>query len=472
MPTAVRRLGAIASPANRERLLWAVRVRWLTIAGFSLLAGVAWQVGLLAGLGPCAVAGVGAALVNAGNHWCVARWRAVRAVTALAIPADVALITYLIVATGGLGSPFVMLYVVQVVATAMLVDLWIAGLVAVTSAGGLTAALWLGRAASTAPPNSPLQQAVWSLFLLYCLGLLTFVGGYIADRLRRSEGSLRDTARRLRATEAQLVQSEKLRALGEFVAGIAHELNNPIGIVVAAIDPLRAALAAFDGYCETCTGIVVEPAARCELAKQSAALRLDWHRGEWPSLLDDCAEGAQRSAEIVAALGAFARGGADELPSLVDLRQRMERTLVLLRHRLGGVRVLRDYDAVPPLRCRAAQLDQVWMNLLVNACDAVGAAGTIRVAMQVVGAPRGALHSGPHVQVTIADDGPGMTPDICARVFEPFFTTKAEGSGTGLGLSVSYGIVERHDGLIDVESAPGRGSRFRVALPLGERIEA
>jgi len=472
VPSVQRRLAAIAAPANRQRLIWAVRIRWLTIVGFSLLAGLAWWVGVVGDLAPCALAGGGAALVNAGNHWCVARWRAVRAVTALAIPADVALITYLIVASGGLGSPFVMLYVVQVVATAMLVDLWIAGVVAVASAGGLTAALWLGWAASAAPPSEPLQQAVWSLFLLYCLGLLTFVGGYIADRLRLSEGSLRDTAQRLRATEAQLVQSEKLRALGEFVSGIAHELNNPIGIVSAAMDPLREAVAALDGYCEACSAAALDLPARADLAAPAAVARLARHRAELPSLLDDCAEGARRSAEIVAALRAFARGGTEERATTVDLGERLERTLVLLRHRLGGTCVLRDYGAVPFLRCRAAQLDQVWLNLLVNACDAIGAGGTIRVALRVVDAPRGALCDGPHVQVTIADDGSGMSPEICARVFEPFFTTKPEGSGTGLGLSVSYGIVERHGGLITVDATPGTGSRFIVTLPIdGSKLD-
>ncbi|MEO8602417.1 MAG: hypothetical protein ABI629_07575, partial [bacterium] len=122
MRPVMQRVAAIADVANRDRLAWAVRVRWLAIGGFSLLGGLAWGIGMLAALAPCAVAGGAAALVNGLNHWCVARWRGVATVTWLAIPADVGLITYLIVASGGLGSPFIMLYVVQVVATAMLVD--------------------------------------------------------------------------------------------------------------------------------------------------------------------------------------------------------------------------------------------------------------------------------------------------------------------------------------------------------------
>ena len=472
MRALVRRLNAIADVANRDRLGWAVRIRWLAIGGFSLLAGLGWWLETLAELAPCVVAGGAAALVNALNQWCVARWRGVRAVTGLAIPADVALITYLIVATGGLGSPFVMLYVVQVVATAMLVDLWIAAVVAVASAGGLTAALWLGLAAPALPPVGAAQQAVWGLFLLYCLGLLTFVGGYIAARLRQSEGSLRVTAQRLRATEAQLVQSEKLRALGEFVAGIAHELNNPIGVVAAAIEPLRGAVAALEQQLDARSAAARAPAAGDVLAARAAAARLARHRAELPSLLDDCAEGARRSAEIVAALRTFARGGSEEAWVAVDLRERLERTLTLLRHRLTGVRVLRDYGTVPAVECLPGQLDQVWLNLLANACDALGGGGTISVRTRVVAAPPGAACDGPHALVAIGDDGPGMEPALQARVFEPFFTTKPEGRGTGLGLSVSYGIVERHAGTIALESTPGRGSVFRVALPLRRAIAA
>jgi len=199
------RVATIADPANHQRLGWAVVVRWLTIVGFSLLALLAWAIGALAPLLPCIAAGTAAAAVNALNHWCVRRGRGVAAITAVAIPADVVLTTYLIAATGGLGSPFVMLYVVAVVATAMLVDLWVAASVAVAAAGGLTGALWLGLAAPSRPPVGAAQQAVWGLFLLYGLALMTFVGGYVSARLR-------ETARRLRATEAQLVQSEKLRA--------------------------------------------------------------------------------------------------------------------------------------------------------------------------------------------------------------------------------------------------------------------
>ncbi|MEO8606188.1 MAG: ATP-binding protein, partial [bacterium] len=252
--------------------------------------------------------------------------------------------------------------------------------------------------------------------------------------------------------------------------GIAHELNNPIGIVAAAIEPLRAAIAGLETQLDAYAAAPCDAAQRAALAAGAAAARLDRHRAELPSLLDDCAEGARRSAEIVGALRTFARGGAEEEWRAVDLTQRLERTLTLLRHRLAGRRVVRDFATAPRLDCLPGQLDQVWLNLLANACDAVGNGGTIRLSLRVDAAPPGAVCAGPHLVVAIGDDGPGMTPAVQARVFEPFFTTKPEGSGTGLGLSVSYGIVERHAGAIRVTSAPGRGSVFTVALPLQRAV--
>src|SRR5262245_50163623 len=204
----VRPLQAIAAAANRGRLLWAVRVRWLAIGGFSILAALAWEAGVLPTLDASALAGLSSAAVNGVNHWCVTRWRCVRAVTALAIPADVVLISFLIVHTGGTQSPFIMLYVVQVVATAMLVDFLVAIGTALACVVCFLAALWLrppdpGALAVLAAPTAA-AQAIWGLFLLYCLALLTYLGGYIAERLRRSEGDLAERNAHLRTALASL----------------------------------------------------------------------------------------------------------------------------------------------------------------------------------------------------------------------------------------------------------------------------
>ena len=488
----IRPLRAIAAESNRERLLWAVRVRWLAIGGFSVLAGLAWLTGVLPILRYGAVAGGASGLVNAANHWCVRRWRYVRSITALAIPADVLLITYLILHTGGAQSPFLMLYVVQVVATAMLVDLLAAAAGAVASVLCFLVALWLQPAVPAAipPPSGSAHQIIWGLFLLYCLALLTYLGGYIAERLRRSEGDLAErnqnlqralgslehahaelqgTVERLRRTEAQLVQSEKMRALGQFVAGIAHELNNPIGFVTGNLEHLRRATDALGQMLAAYADAPLTAPVAAELAARRRALRVDEWLADLPSTLQDCDEGARRAGEIVGALRAFARAEPAGAWNRIDLRERLERTLALLRHRLGNTIVVeRDYGDVPPVECIPGQLDQVWLNLLTNAIDAVGERGSIAVQMRVEHDPASAPRLGPHVVVSVRDDGRGMPAEVCARAFDPFFTTKPEGQGTGLGLSVSYGIVERHGGRIAVVSQPDGGSTFTVHLPLAQ----
>ncbi len=481
-----RRLRAAASEVHRDRLLWAVRVRWLAIGGFSVLAALAWAAGVLPSLAASTVAGIGSAALNAVNHWCVRRGRYLRRVTALAIPADVLLITFLIVRTGGTYSPFIMLYVVQVVATAMLVDLLVAAAAACASAGCFLAALWVVPAASgTFVTGTGAYQVIWGLFLLYCLALLTYLGGYIAARLQRSEDDLAErnahlrsalgslevahadlqrTVDRLTRTEAQLVQSEKMRALGQFVAGVAHELNNPIGFVAANLEHVRRAVTALDAMLCSYAHAPLGAEVAASLHAQARAVRLDELREDLPSALADCEEGARRAAQIVLSLRTFARADRPDEWTRVDLRERIDRIVALARHRLGGAAVRCEYAAVPTVECLAGQLDQVWLNLLANAADAAGSAGhiVIRVALD---RPTDDAANPPPVAVAIADDGPGMPAEVRARIFEPFFTTKPEGHGVGLGLSVSYAIVERHGGSMTVESRDGGGTTVTVRLP-------
>jgi signal transduction histidine kinase len=457
----------ITAADRRGHLRWAVRVRWLAIGGFSALALLAWRLGALADLRPCVAAGGAAALVNGLNHLCVRRGRWLQGVTTLALTADVVLITVLILHTGGARSPFVMLYVVQVVATALLVHLWVAALIALASAGALTAALWLGLAGAPGDPagEEPAVQLVGGLFLLYCLGLLTFLGGYIAERLRRSEGdlgvaqaALQGTRQRLRQTEAQLVQSEKLRALGQFVAGIAHELNNPLSFVAANVDWLRRAVAALEAMLDAYSAAPLPAAARRALAARGERERLAVWRADLPGVLDDCADGVRRAADIVVALRVFARADRGDTWAAVDLQARLERALVLLQHRLPpAVTLERDYAPLPPVECLPGQLDQVLVNVLANAIDAVAGSGRITVRTR---------HDVARAVVQIADSGIGVDPALRERVFEPFFTTKAEGQGTGLGLAVSYGIVERHGGTISLDCPPDGGTVVSIVLPL------
>jgi signal transduction histidine kinase len=492
-----RSLRAITSEEYRERLRWAVRVRWLVIAGFFVLAVVAARAGLLPSLWPCTVAAAAAVLVNGVNHWCVSRGRGVRAVTALAIPGDVLLITYVILNTGGVESPFVMMYVVQVVSTAMLVSLPVAAVGAAASVACLLAALALQEAgfvggAGLGDVGGSTYRLVWALYLLYCLALLAYVGGYISERLRDSERDLAATNRnlrealaslkgahadleeayaRLRSTEAQLVHSEKMRALGQFVAGIAHELNNPLAFVGGNLDYIRQTVEALSEMLEVYRAADLPAPAGALLAEKRRILRVDPLLADLPAAVADCTEGVRRSTEIVRELRDFARGDLSGPQwRRCDLHASIDRALLLLRHRVGGaVAIEKRYEPIPEIECVSGQIEQVFVNLLANAFDAIGAGGgTIRVGTRVD--PGDQIDSaGPCVVVSIADDGPGIAPEVRQRVFEPFYTTKVEGEGTGLGLSVSYGIVERHGGVITVESEPGVGTAFHVFLPFSRQ---
>jgi signal transduction histidine kinase len=222
------------------------------------------------------------------------------------------------------------------------------------------------------------------------------------------------------------------------VAGIAHELNNPIGFV-------HANLQLMDEYVKKL------------IASGGAGENAERAREALAKLLSRSREGTARVKKIVEDLRTFSRLDQAELQD-VDVHEGIDRTLSLIEPRLkDGIEVVRDYGPLPRIRCYAGQLNQVFMNLLINACDALGRQGTITVRTRP---------SELGVRLEFADDGPGIPPEIQRRIFDPFFTTKPVGKGTGLGLSISHGIVERHGGRIWVEPSPGRGTTFVVELPL------
>ena len=244
----------------------------------------------------------------------------------------------------------------------------------------------------------------------------------------------------LKATQAQLLQTEKMASLGQLVAGVAHEINNPVSFIVGNIDPLRRRL-------ETLR----------TLAAQHADTRLATTIDRIDRSFDIIARGAERTAGIVNDLRTFSRVG-ESMPRPTDLHEGIEIGLRLLQPRLTDrVRVHRDYGAVPPVEVAGGQLNQVFMNVLANACDAIDGPGNIWIHTAC---------DGDRVTITIRDDGCGISTEHTGRIFDPFFTTKAPGKGTGLGLAISHGIVTNHGGTIRVGSAPGRGTEFTIALPL------
>jgi two-component system NtrC family sensor kinase len=494
-------LRTLTDPSFRARLGWAVRVRWLVIFGFLALAAFAHRFGLFISIRPCVFAAAVGTAMNLLNQWGVARWRGVLAITMAALGGDLILITYVTINTGGVQSPFITMYVVQVLATAMLVGTAIAAIVAALSVALLAVALGaeatgvyhgLGLAARGGEPieTTLAYRAAWSGFLLYALALLVYLGGYVSERLSASERDLAEKNRRLeeavaaqtaanaelssaydrlQQAEVHLVQAEKMNALGQLVAGVAHELNNPISFVSANIEHLREytgqmieLLNAYDTL-----PLAGEDRARVEGLKR--AVNLPDLLADLPSLLDDCEEGAQRTKRIVTELRTFSRSDEPNDWRRVDLHRCLDSTLALLSHRLKNrVVVHRDFGDLPDVECVPGQINQVFMNLLANAADAVGTAGNIWIVTRALAATVSESRPARDVTVAIRDDGSGIRREVQSRIFDPFFTTKDVGKGTGLGLSVSYSIVARHHGTLRFDSMPGCGTTFTLRLPVDQ----
>ena len=268
----------------------------------------------------------------------------------------------------------------------------------------------------------------------------------IADLNATLEARVEERTRELHEAQAQLMQSEKMRSLGQLVAGVAHELNNPIGFVHANLQLLQ----------EYARKLVAAQRAGEDTARIEAAIE---------KLLSRSREGTERVKQIVADLRTFSRMDSAELAE-VDLNQEVDRALALMEPRLEGIEVERDYGDLPKVRCYAGQLSQVFLNLIANACDAMDGKGTLQIRTRARRAGPGPESPPLGVRLEFHDDGPGISPEVQARIFEPFYTTKPVGRGTGLGLSISYGIVERHGGRMLVGSAAGEGTTFVIELPL------
>jgi two-component system, NtrC family, sensor kinase len=278
--------------------------------------------------------------------------------------------------------------------------------------------------------------------------------------LRTAE--LRAALEELKRTQAALVQGERMAALGELVAGVAHEVFNPLNAIGGSISSLdrvegelREMLDAYEAAEEHLPGDVRE-----RLQGERQRLDADGALDDLRGVAKVVRNATKRSVEIVGNLKRFARAPAEAV--LTQLDAGLEETLSLLRHRLktGGIEVVHSGDSLPDVVCRPGEINQVFMNLLSNALQAP-AKRTIAIRRQ---------HHGEHVAIEIADDGPGVPAGLDHKVFDPFFTTKARGEGTGLGLSISSEIVRRHGGSLSVsEDAELGGACFRVELPIAAR---
>ncbi|WP_017720337.1 CHASE3 domain-containing protein [Kamptonema formosum] len=341
----------------------------------------------------------------------------------------------------------------------------------------------------------------------------TLAAARALEALRESEARLREQAtqleqafRELKQTQTQLVQSEKMSSLGQLVAGVAHEINNPVNFIYGnlahASEYTQNLLNLLQLYEEVCTVAVPEIEAEKE------AMDMEFLKEDLPKMLGSMRLGADRIRQIVLSLRMFSRLDEADLKP-VDIHEGIDNTLLILNYRLKakserpGISVIKEYGNLPPVECYAGQLNQVFMNLLTNAIDALeeghrasGAgrgkeeqcpAPTIQIRTEVGNGAWGMAHpedssqssmptsqfpvpSSPFVRISIADNGAGMSEEVLSRLFDPFFTTKPAGRGTGLGLSISHQIVaEKHGGALKCLSKPGQGAEFCIELPVRAR---
>ncbi len=262
-------------------------------------------------------------------------------------------------------------------------------------------------------------------------------------------------------TQNQLVQSEKMSSIGQLAAGVAHEINNPVGYVFSNFGSLERYVAklvtVLQAYAELEHELPPDNATLRAVWQLKDSIELDFLIKDMSSLVSESREGLERVRKIVQDLKDFSHIEAPEW-QLADLHLGLESTLNIVAHELKyKAEVIRDYGELPLVRCLPFQINQVFLNLLVNASQAIQAHGRITVRTR---------RADDEVVIQIADDGSGIAAANLARIFEPFFTTKPIGVGTGLGLSVSWGIVQTHGGRIEVQSTPGAGTEFTVRLPI------
>lgn len=290
------------------------------------------------------------------------------------------------------------------------------------------------------------------------------------EALQQSNQQLNVALVSLKEAQSQLVEKEKMASLGQLTAGIAHEINNPINFVTSNIKPLKLDIAdirsLLSKYEQLNAGEDVQYALQ-EIDRFRKEIDIDYIHEEITSLIKGIEDGATRTAEIVTGLRTFSRLDESDLKS-VDIHEGLDSTLVLLRTNIPpGVKVIRNYGVLPKIECYAGKINQVFMNILTNAFNAIktqasGKEETVTITTH---------EENNQAVISIKDSGPGMTDEVREKIFDPFFTTKDVGEGTGLGLSIVFSIIEKHHGRITVISAPGEGAEFIIYLPMNIAIQ-
>ncbi len=320
--------------------------------------------------------------------------------------------------------------------------------------------------------NIPLINIEIILALLFFLWLLVrllnaAIGSKERVRIQKLGSKVKEKTRKLKEAQAQLIQSEKLSSIGQLATGVAHEINNPMGFInsnlltlAGYVRDLREILTEYEQLEKDCQGTTNKRLKfRCaQIKKVKERIDLRYIMNDLEKVIDESSQGALRVIKIVKGLKNFSH--IDEgKPEYVDLNEDLEDTLNIIWNELKyKAEVIKEYGNLPRIKCYRIQLNQVFMNLLLNAAQAIEKEGRIRIKTYT---------NNSNVYVCISDNGCGIPPENLPKLFDPFFTTKEVGKGTGLGLSMAYGIVERHEGRIHVESEIGKGSTFTIELPLG-----
>lgn len=295
------------------------------------------------------------------------------------------------------------------------------------------------------------------------IGLLTDAFNSMSRNIARARAELKNKIIELekanlqiKDTQTKLVHNSKMISLGQLVAGVAHELNNPIGFIYSNMSHLREYADKLMRYADE---VERNPHNIHQLRKE---LEIDFIRTDLPKLIKSCEDGARRTRDIVLGLRNFSRLEAAELKEM-DIHESLESTLNLIQGEIKGrIEVIRSFGNIPKVTCFSSQMNQVFMNILSNAVQAVDGQGRIWISTKATRV-RG---KGEMVLVSIQDSGKGMTAEVLEKIFDPFFSTKGVGQGTGLGLSITYGIVLNHGGDIQVKSQPGTGTEFIISIPV------
>jgi len=322
--------------------------------------------------------------------------------------------------------------------------------------------------------NKLRAQMLYSLAIVVLLTLLSAIIGVwvvrrytneqqvVEARLRKEKEEQEQLVQQLQDAQAQLLQSEKLAAIGQLAAGVAHEINNPVGYINSNIGSLKQALDDLFKLIE-CYEQVEDKLSDEQTRQRIQAIKqeidLSFLKADLKDLIDESQEGVTRVKQIVQDLKEFAHMEDDEW-QWADLHHGLNSTLNIVNNEVKyRAEVIKDYGDIPEVECIISQLNQVFMNLLVNAAHAIEQRGVITIRTGT---------EGDHVWVSVEDTGKGMDAATQQKIFDPFFTTKGVGKGTGLGLSLSYTIIQKHNGSISVESEPGKGTTFRIRLPIAQ----